>query len=243
MSGSRPTSEAVGSARASATVRLPVAQPSSNTVAGAPAAACATRRARKVRSRIVSATASVVAIGGWKTVCVEQDQRARGVDERVLEARARTEARPLAQDGLRRLVARALVDRAPLDVLPEAERRGTPRGQQLVVRLQGLRRRDGGRLRVPVLVSGGVGGRSHQGVQDRLARLRHLDRERLRAAAALEDAHVEPHGREGRRAEEVAVAARRLLDLGDRARGAQRDRRETAAVPAPTPPKPHVRAT
>ena len=73
-------------------------------------------------------------------------------------------------------------------------------------------------------VSGGVGDGLHEGVEDRLAILRHLDCERLRATALLEDAHIELHGIEGGRAEEVAVEACGLLDLGDDARRAQCNR-------------------
>ena len=66
--------------------------------------------------------------------------------------------------------------------------------------------------------------------------LGHRHGERLGATALLEDTHVELDGIEGGRAQEVAIEARRLLELSDHARGAQRDGREVAAVRGPDLP-------
>ena len=170
--------------------------------------------------------------------CVEQDQRARGIEEWIVEARLRPEAEPAAHDGSlgAALRGRHPIDRAPVEVRPERVRRLRIGGEQRLDRSEIIRRRD--RRRARGIVREPVDLRDGPDLGDEQAPpgLLHHDARGLGGAPAAQRLDAQLGGLEGAGFQELAAEARRAREAALEPGGPQRDRRDVAAVGSPDLP-------
>ncbi len=166
---------------------------------------------------------------------VKQDQRPRGIDERVGEHRRRLEPDPLADHRLGLAHPHLRCRTTAGEVVPERVELAAVLAPPLDGP-RGLRRLHDGTVDLLVRVTGPLGGRQHQGEQDVPPALGHPHRECLRAPAPFQSLDLDLHPVELRLAEEMAVVADRARNSGVEPRRPERQRREVAATWAPDLP-------